>query len=513
MRKFQRLYTMVGQPSPTLVWTAAAAGLLIQFIVFAVIALDFYHGTLRRNSDVAENIATLIEQDIGRNIELYDLALQAVADSVKDPEVMALPPRLRQIAMFDRTTSAPGLGAMVVLDKDGAIALDSVQTPPRAGNFADREYFKFQRDTPRPDGFYISRPFQARLQQGLWSISISRRLSAPDGEFAGIVSGTLKLDFLRQRLETLALGKGGVVSLFRDDGTVLVQNLPGNPNVGADWSRATLFKHLPGHTAGLYSSDGVMDHVPRLYAFKRVANLPLVVVAGISRGEVLAPWWFRTELIAAVFAAMAMSVIVLVAMFNRELRRRIAAERGQAALARHDSVSQLANRLGFDEALLSEWRRATRERQPLSLLMIDADHFKQFNDYYGHPDGDRVLAAIGAAIRTSIRRPGDIAARYGGEEFAVLMPNTGEEGAIQVAESIRSGVAAMAIPHERNSHGVVTVSVGAATTTPGRASAAEMLVETADRALYIAKSSGRNAVRFDGVTAATAEDDAPRLRA
>ncbi|HEY2757793.1 MAG TPA: diguanylate cyclase, partial [Pseudolabrys sp.] len=130
-----------------------------------------------------------------------------------------------------------------------------------------------------------------------------------------------------------------------------------------------------------------------------------------------------------------------------------------------------------------------------------------------HPDGDRVLAAIGAAIRTSIRRPGDIAARYGGEEFAVLMPNTGEEGAIQVAESIRSGVAAMAIPHERNSHGVVTVSVGAATTTPGRASAAEMLVETADRALYIAKSSGRNAVRFDGVTAATAEDDAPRLRA
>lgn len=269
MRKFQRLYTMVGQPSPTLVWTAAAAGLLIQFIVFAVIALDFYHGTLRRNSDVAENIATLIEQDIGRNIELYDLALQAVADSVKDPEVMALPPRLRQIAMFDRTTSAPGLGAMVVLDKDGAIALDSVQTPPRAGNFADREYFKFQRDTPRPDGFYISRPFQARLQQGLWSISISRRLSAPDGEFAGIVSGTLKLDFLRQRLETLALGKGGVVSLFRDDGTVLVQNLPGNPNVGADWSRATLFKHLPGHTAGLYSSDGVMDHVPRLYAFGR----------------------------------------------------------------------------------------------------------------------------------------------------------------------------------------------------------------------------------------------------
>jgi diguanylate cyclase (GGDEF)-like protein len=513
MLKFQRLYMMIGQPSPVVIWTATAAGLLIQFIVFAAIAFDFYRGTLQSNSDVAESIATLIEQDIARNIELYDLALQAVADSVKDPEVMALPSRLRQMAVFDRTATAPGLGAMVVLDKDGSIALDSLQTPPRAGNFSDREYFKLQRDTPRADGFYISRPFQARLQQGLWSISVSRRLNTPDGKFAGMVSGTLKLDFLQQRLEALALGKLGVASLFRDDGTVLVQNLPGNPNVGADWSKAILFKHLPGHTAGSFSSDSSMDHVARLYAFRRVANLPLVIVAGISRTEVLAPWWFRIELIAAVFAAMAASVIILVAMFNRELRRRIAAERGQAALARQDSLSQLANRLGFDEALWSEWRRALRDRRPLSLLMIDADHFKQFNDHYGHPDGDRVLAAIGAAIRGAIRRPGDIAARYGGEEFAVLMPNTGEEGAIQVAESIRTGVVAMAIPHERNSHGMVTVSVGAATITPGRTSAPEMLVETADRALYIAKSTGRNAVRVDGTNSVTGLNDPPRLRA
>jgi diguanylate cyclase (GGDEF)-like protein len=508
MRKFHRLYAMIGQPSSVVIWTATVAGLLIQFIVFAVIAFDFYRSTVDSSSEVAAGIATLIEQDIARNLELYDLALQSVADSVRDPEVMALAPRVRQIALFDRSTTAPGLGAMVVLDKDGSIVLDSRQTPPRAGNFRDREYFIFQRDTPRPDGFYISRPFLARLQDGLSSISISRRLTTPDGQFAGIVSGTLKLDFLRQRLETLALGKHGIATLFRDDGTVLVQNLPGNPNVGQDWSKAVVFDYLPGKKAGLFSGDRSKDHTPRLYAFRRIPNFPLVVVASISRSEVLAPWWLRIELISAVFVVMAASVIVLVAMFNRELRRRIAAERGQAALARHDSLSQLANRLGFDEALRREWRRAMRERRPLSLLMIDADHFKQFNDCYGHPDGDRVLTAIGAAIRTSIRRPGDIAARYGGEEFAVLMPNTREDGAIQVAETIRAGIAAMGIAHERNSHGVVTVSVGVATMSPGRTSTASVLLEASDRALYIAKSSGRNIVCLDRT-----EEGPVRLRA
>src|SRR5262249_35504012 len=154
------------------------------------------------------------------------------------------------------------------------------------------------------DGFYISRPFHARLQEGLSSISISRRLTTPDGKFAGIVSGTLKLDFLQQRLETLALGKHGIATLFRDDGTVLVQKLPGNPNVGQLWNKAVVFDYLPRQSAGLFSGDRSRDHTQRLYAFRRIADFPLVVVASISRSEALAPWWLRIELIAAVFVVM-----------------------------------------------------------------------------------------------------------------------------------------------------------------------------------------------------------------
>ncbi len=499
MPKLPWLAKTIGQPSPLVIWTATAVGLLIQLMVFAVIALDSYQATVKSSFETTESIARLIEQDIARNIELYDLSLQAVAESVQDSELMALPSRVRQIAVFDRTTTAPGLGAMVVLDKDGSIVLDSVQSPVRPGNFADREYFKFQRDTPNANGFYISRPFEARLQQKAWSVSISRRLNKPDGGFNGIVSGTLKLDFIKQRLETLALGRNGIATLFRADGVVLVQNGSGTENIGADWSKAALFKHAKDESSGTYAGAGLMGGMPRLYAYRRVGDLPLLVSAGIARADVLAPWWLKIELLFAVFAVMAASVILLVAMFNRELRRRIVAEKGQAVLARQDKLSQLSNRLGFDEALAQAWRRAARERQPLSLLMIDVDHFKQFNDRYGHPDGDRVLMAIGGAIGGAVRRPGDVAARYGGEEFAVLLPNTGTDGATRVAETIRRQVAAMAIIHDISSYRIVTLSVGVATVVPAMNLSAQALVADADRALYAAKSGGRNRVCMDAV--------------
>lgn len=499
MLKFPRLSHMLAQPSPRVIWTAAVCGLAIQFAVFAAIAFDSYRDTLATSFEVAENIATLIERDIARNIELYDLSLRAVTESVSDPEVMALPPRLKQMAVFDRTTTAPGLGAMVVLDKNGQIFLDSYQSPPRAGNFSDREYFKFQRDTPNADGLYFSRPFQARLQQDAWSISISRRINAIDGSFAGIVSGTIKLDFIRDRMESVALGKRGIASFFRSDGIVFAQNVIDSPNVGADWSRAELFKRLAGSLSGTYSGNGTIDKVPRLYAYRSVSGFPMVVNAGIARDDVLAPWWFKVQMIAAVFLMMAASVLVLVFMFNRELRRRIAAEQGQASLARRDQLSQLANRLGFDEALDIAWRRGTRDRKPLSLVMIDADYFKQFNDRYGHLEGDKVLMAISKVIGGAAGRPDDLSARYGGEEFAVLLPNTAAEGAEIVAELIRKRVAGLAITHEKSGEGIVTISLGVAAVIPGKGMSSQALVANADRALYAAKAAGRNRVSVDRI--------------
>jgi diguanylate cyclase (GGDEF)-like protein/PAS domain S-box-containing protein len=164
------------------------------------------------------------------------------------------------------------------------------------------------------------------------------------------------------------------------------------------------------------------------------------------------------------------------------------------ALAVTDSLTGLANRRRFDQSLTAEWRRGMRDRSPLSLLLIDVDQFKSYNDAYGHLRGDSCLKQIAEAAQDAICRPGDLIARFGGEEFAVLLPGTGNEGAMHLAREICAGLRARKLPHNGSVSGFVSVSVGCATLTPQLGHNSTGLVERADAALYKAKGSGRNAV-------------------
>jgi len=171
------------------------------------------------------------------------------------------------------------------------------------------------------------------------------------------------------------------------------------------------------------------------------------------------------------------------------------ANRRLQALAGQDSLTGLANRRAFDEALAREYRRARREKKALGLIMIDVDRFKAFNDRYGHPVGDGCLRHVGHAIAEAIGRPGDLAARYGGEEFAVVLPDTDEAGTEIIAERVRQAIQELALRHEANADGVVTISAGAASLSAEEADESpEALVTRADQALYRAKEGGRNAV-------------------
>lgn len=158
-----------------------------------------------------------------------------------------------------------------------------------------------------------------------------------------------------------------------------------------------------------------------------------------------------------------------------------------------DSLTGLANRRCFDDALVSEWMRNGRQDTPLGLLMIDIDHFKSYNDTLGHVDGDQCLRAVADCIRRAVNRPGDMAARYGGEEFAVILPDTDYAGAQAVAEIIHANLAGSCIRHPQSSISCqVTVSIGAASTTPTIETTPNDLLHIADRALYQAKQAGRN---------------------
>jgi diguanylate cyclase (GGDEF)-like protein len=164
-------------------------------------------------------------------------------------------------------------------------------------------------------------------------------------------------------------------------------------------------------------------------------------------------------------------------------------------LATLDSLTGLANRRSFDDKLHSEWSRARRQNGPLALIMVDVDYFKAYNDCYGHQGGDECLKAVAALLQGQAFRAGDMSARYGGEEFAVILPNTEFAGAREVAERIRAGIEAAALPHAGSAVAAcVTVSLGVASLVPGADSQAGELVAVADQALYAAKRDGRNRV-------------------
>jgi diguanylate cyclase (GGDEF)-like protein len=174
------------------------------------------------------------------------------------------------------------------------------------------------------------------------------------------------------------------------------------------------------------------------------------------------------------------------------------AEEGEKA--RIDGLTQIANRRRFDEYLSHEWGRHLRMQQPLSLLICDVDHFKLYNDGYGHQAGDECLKNVATAISQCFRT-GDLVARYGGEEFAMVLQHTNCEGAVLAAERVRSAVANAALPHAASPVcDRVTVSVGVACRTPQPKDAADgrTLIEEADRYLYLAKHRGRNRVSYPG---------------
>ncbi len=159
-----------------------------------------------------------------------------------------------------------------------------------------------------------------------------------------------------------------------------------------------------------------------------------------------------------------------------------------------DALTGVANRRHFDEYLEQEWHRARRQGALLSLLLVDIDYFKQVNDLDGHQYGDDCLRRVGAALAASIRRAGDLVARYGGEEFAIVLPNAQPDWVMTLAEELRVAIIGLAIPSSGSPHGLLTVSVGAATAAAGEPYGVSDLVAAADRALYAAKEAGRNCV-------------------
>lgn len=178
----------------------------------------------------------------------------------------------------------------------------------------------------------------------------------------------------------------------------------------------------------------------------------------------------------------------------RELQKELEAKNSELErLSSLDGLTGIANRRIFDEFIRREWLRAARDGSSIALILIDIDHFKKYNDGYGHQGGDDCLRKVARTLAATVKRPGDLVARYGGEEFVVVMPGTDRDGAAKIAEALRSGVDGMNLPHQYSTTADhVTISLGGASMLPNAESSPEELIAKADEALYRSKELGRN---------------------
>jgi diguanylate cyclase (GGDEF)-like protein len=450
--------------------------------ICASVLLDMRRGEEQLARQMLENLAAGIEADIGRNIELYDLSLRVVANNMLMPELKDVSKPMLHLILFDHAATAKHFGAIQVFDAKGQLTIDASSLDPRPDNRADEDYFKVHRDNPNID-LYISKP---TLHRGAYSVVLSRRISGEDNAFLGVVVGAIRFSYFHELFERLNLDFQDTITVLRRDRTIIMRKPFDLDVIGKNladvmnWSANNL---APG---GSYSGQGPVDSTPRLYV-RRDTSSALYVVVGKPLDAVFHLWRTEVTRIAAIMAVLVLFVLGITLFLAREIGRRAAAEAKLEELAITDALTGLRNRRKFDAEIDSEWRRAGRQKTPLALLMIDADHFKAFNDTNGHQAGDQMLVGIAICISDSVRRAGDCAARYGGEEFAVLLPGCGPTEAFQLAETIRHKVMRWSEGTDFN-----TVSIGVASLTPGANMHWALLLEAADKALYAAKANGRN---------------------
>jgi diguanylate cyclase (GGDEF)-like protein len=242
-----------------------------------------------------------------------------------------------------------------------------------------------------------------------------------------------------------------------------------------------------------------------LVAAERIIIQPITMMATIAQRFGRGDWSARAARIGlpAEFIPLARAFNAMAAKLGERERELIATNDRLTVIASIDMLSGLANRRGFQSRLDFEWLKAQQDGREVALLMIDVDHFKLFNDTYGHPEGDACLARLGETLASIAHATMGFAARYGGEEFCLLLPNLNAEQALRIGETVRAAVASLAMPHTTSPHQQITVSVGVACATPNEIQQPSDLIEAADAALYAAKHRGRNAVVEHGFVRAT----------
>jgi len=461
---------------------------------------------LQEMDAATSNLAQAMAQHANDSFKLADAVVFGAVDRMESTDTSAV--GLQKIHQFLMASliQMPQFTGIYISNETGRWIVDSELNFPSRINISDRDYFIFHR-THTDLGVHIGVPILGRLKHK-WILPISRRINYPDGGFAGVACVTIDLDYFTQFYNKLNIGHAGSLMLALNSGAVLVRR-PSDTMSGRSLIGTNLFHAvMAGGGFGSLLIKSSVDGVTRLNSYRILDNYPLFVDAAFSKNEILSGWWHDTVLHSTGVFILVMILVAAGVRLIKQIALRIKTEQELILardalkelnqtlekLAHQDGLTGLANRRKFDLSLNEEFCRATRNASSLSLILIDVDLFKKYNDIYGHLAGDECLRTISQTIRSLAQhRPGDLVARYGGEELAVLLPNTDVVGAFIVAEKIRKTIQQLEIEHSGNPIGMVTISAGIGSQVPmHEAGTPNDLLDSADKALYAAKSAGRN---------------------
>ncbi|WP_414449743.1 diguanylate cyclase [Burkholderia sp. 22PA0099] len=475
-----------------------ALGTLMSLAALSLNAMTLWAmrtGVVEHAHESSLNVAAVLASEIGRTVETSNNALVVLASDLGRPEIQRMDARLRHDLLFQRGPAqyVTGIG---VTDRYGHV-IDGCCSSTHQWDFSDRDYFTVHRDAANV-GLYVSEPYRARVRNGMASIALSRRIELPDHTFNGIAVVAIDITYFDQLLARLNVGKNGISAILRADGTILARNPPLGGHQMVRLSASQPFERMLTQDSGFYTDYSRIDGTRRLYTYHHVPGTPLIAVVAPAERSVLAGFMrmsWSVGVSASLICTLFCAVVWLLAF---ALKNNLRKQRLLTDLSRTDPLTGLQNRRALDIALANEWERLQRNNGgdggSLSVLFIDVDHFKQYNDRFGHAQGDTALRFLAECIRAHTQRRADIVARYGGEEFVAVLPNTDESGAATVAEAIRAEVERNRLADFVESTPPFTVSMGYATGHRGRPASIDELTQSADSALYRAKREGRNRV-------------------
>ncbi len=383
-------------------------------------------------------------------------------------------------------------GSYFVVNYNGLSTSDSLAYPSASFNARDRDYFKWHEKMPGKQ-LHISKPVQSLLS-GETAVIISRRLSSANGEFVGLIGVHFNLQYFNDFYRRLGLEGRAAIFLGNTDGEAIFRYPYTEQIQTKGISSVAVFQDVLKERSGwstAISPYETGEEAKRIIGYRVSENFPILAIVSNTNKSVTDSW---LQISSPQIGDILILLAGLAAM-TFFVRRQLKLLEKLSVEASRDSLTNLYNRRELEKSLMQEWNRSRRNNSPISVLFLDIDFFKRFNDSLGHGEGDRCLKRIAVILQTEFRRAADITARIGGEEMLCLMTDTGAEEALRSAENLLEKIRKAEIRHpDSDVAKIVTVSIGVCTMIPQNDMAWPIIIENADRALYHAKQTGRNRI-------------------